>query len=248
MVNTTQISAASSGHIQSVARAAAILQAFAVPDQHLSITDVARLLDVHKSTASRLVATLVHAGLLESSGAGSITLGPEVRRLGRLASGTADLAELARDMMQDLAAETGETVTLSVRDGDHAVTIAQCGGTHRIGVQSWVGARTPLASTADGKVLLAFDGAGTTVPRSVRAELSGVVAAEWASARGELEDGLFGVAVPVWDGHGTFLAALCVSGPSYRVGVERFDDLATRCRAAAYRLTDSRQRHLEHSA
>lgn len=241
--------------IQSVERAARILLSFGDLRPPMSINDIAGLLGVHKSTASRLVGTLVRHDLLVGGGdGGPIRLGPALARLGRIAAGGADLAELAGWPMADLAAQTGETVTLSAREGDYAVTIAQSGGTHRVGVRSWVGARTPLAHTADGKVLLAFvdegatpadEGEGLGSSPSVADELARVRRDGRATARGELEENLYGVAVPLLDPDGRCLAALCVSGPSYRVTTDRLDMLADQARAAADRITTHRQHYLE---
>ncbi len=236
--------------IQSVDRAARILTAFTQPQQQLTITEIAAYIGVHKSTASHLVSTLTHAGLLEGGGEGrSITLGPELWRLARLAFAGVDLAEIARMPMDQLTAETGETVTLSVREGDYAVTVAQSGGTHRVGVQSWLGARTPLAHTADGKVLLAFGGAerrGLTA--TLRAELTATRKRGWASARGELEEHLHGVAVPLNDADGNLLAALCVSGPSYRLPEDRFEAVAAQCRHCADQISERHANYMEHTA
>jgi IclR family acetate operon transcriptional repressor len=236
--------------IQSVERAVRILRSFAEPDQQSTITDLAQLLGVHKSTVSRLVATLVGEGLLEGGGElGRLRLGPEMRRLGRLAAGGANLAEIADAPMRALTVLTGESVTLSVRDGDHALTIAESPGTHRVGVQSWLGARTPLPQTADGKVFLALaDEEPSGTSRALRAELARVRDVEWAAARGELEDNLYGVAVPIWDESGRCLAALCVSGPSYRVTEQHFERLAEQCRHAAYQISDRRHGYLREDA
>ncbi len=226
-----------------------ILRAFGEPRQQVTVGDIAELLNVHKSTASRLVTTLVTTGFLAGGGdAGPLRLGPELVRLGRMAAGGADLAEIARVPMDKLASRTGETVTLSVREGEFSVTIAQSGGTHRVGVQSWVGARTPVSHTADGKVLLAFGRTeANEVPHRLRHELVQVRTQEWASARGELEEHLYGVAVPVW-GDDQVLAALCISGPSYRVSIDRFEELTDQLRQSAYEITDARHHYLGTSA
>ena len=55
----------------------------------------------------------------------------------------------------------------------------------------------------------------------------------WATAAGELEDGLNGVAVPVWDGMERCVAALSVSGPAYRMPPERFAETAALAQRAA---------------
>lgn len=239
-----RVTAGRSAPIQSVERAVRILRAVG---EHPGTTvgDLAVSLDVHKSTASRLVATLAAEGFVAGGGDTPLTLGPEIRRLVRLAAGGADLAEIARVPLDKLATLTGETATLAVRDADYAVTIAQSGGTHRVGVRSWVGARTPLRLTADGKALLAFTGEPADAPRALRHELARIREHEWASARGELEENLYGVAVPIWGEDRSCLGAVCVSGPSYRVTPERFEQLADQCFHTAYEITDLRRQHEE---
>jgi DNA-binding IclR family transcriptional regulator len=73
--------------VQSVERALHVLTAFEVDEQELGVTEIAALLGVHKSTASRLAATLVASGFLERSPASeSFRLGPELPRLAALAN------------------------------------------------------------------------------------------------------------------------------------------------------------------
>lgn len=238
------------GGIQSVERALRILVAFGAPEQQLTVGELSRMLDVHKSTASRLVATLVSTGFLERGlGDAQLRLGPELARLGRLADDGRGLADAARPIMDELAAETGETVTLSVADCHEAVTIAQSEASFAIGVQTWLGQRSPLHCTSDGKVLLAFAaaelGAGTlerrtsdtiTEPRALAVELARVRERGWATATGDFEAGLHGAAAPVLDAAGRCRAAVCVSGPAYRIGADALPALGDRCRAAAARI------------
>ena len=121
------------------------------------MTELAARVGVHKSTASRLAATLAARGFLERpAGSEAFRLGPELGRLGLLALGGRELVELSRPAMERLAADTGETVNLAVLDGEEAVNVAQVEGRHIVGVGSWTGRRTALHCTANGKVLLAF--------------------------------------------------------------------------------------------
>jgi len=235
-------------NVQTVDRALQLLQAFEAPEQELGVTELAGALGVHKSTASRLAATLAARGFLERApGSESFRLGPELARLGLLADrGGTDLVELARPTLARLAAETGETVNLALLDGDEALNVAQAEGRHIVGVGSWTGRRTALHCTANGKVLLAFSGrplpggelatftARTIVSRAaLERELHRVRARGYATAVGELEEGLHAVAVPLRDRDGRCLAALSVSGPAYRLPPEAFAGLAERCRVAA---------------
>jgi DNA-binding IclR family transcriptional regulator len=233
--------------VQTVDRALQLLQAFESPEQALGVTELAASLGVHKSTASRLAATLAARGFLERpAGSESFRLGPELGRLGLLALRGRNLVELAGPAMECLANETGETVNLAVLERDEAVNVAQADGRHIVGVGSWAGRRTALHCTANGKALLAFSPI-PVMPRPLEAftprtitrtaelerEIAEVRRLGYATNVGELEEGLHAVAAPVLDPAGRCHGALSVSGPSYRMPEEALPGLGRRCRRAA---------------
>lgn len=236
--------------LETVDRAVQMLLLFDHPRQEMTVSALAAGLGIHRSSASRLAATLAGRGLLERSGAGeAFRLGPEIGRLGMLVLAGRDLVREAQPFMQQLAEKTGETVVLSVLDRGEALDVAQVDGNHLIGARQWMGRRAPLHASSDGKVFLAFadidlDGLATppvtdrTITRaaSLRAEIDRVRRQGWAGARGELERGLFGVAVPVWDQWDLCIGALSVSGPEYRVPEKRLPELAAVALEAAERL------------
>ncbi|HEY7426346.1 MAG TPA: IclR family transcriptional regulator [Gemmataceae bacterium] len=238
--------------VQAVDRVLQMLQAFDAEQQELGVNDFARLVGVHKSTASRLAATLVRRGfLVQEAKTKRFRLGPEVGRLGLLATGNRNLVTLARDVMDRLAVDTRETVNLAVLEGNDAVNIAQADGPHIVGVGNWTGQRTPLHCASNGKVFLAFcdlpiapgrlrkiTPRTLTNPRELRKELERIRLRGWASNLGELEEGLHAVAVPVFDGAGRCLAALSVSGPSYRMPLERLPQLAEQSQQAAAEIAE----------
>jgi DNA-binding IclR family transcriptional regulator len=240
-----------SNNIQAVDRVLQILSVFDAGRTEVCVGDFAAMLKVHKSTASRLAATLAGRGFLERAPRmGTYRLGPELARLGLLALGGRDLIALARDPMERLAAETGETVNLAILDGATVVNIAQADGPHIVGVGNWAGRRTKLHCTSNGKVLLAFAGAEVPdgpleafTPRTItgatklRAQLEKIRRDGWATNIGELEEGLHSVAAPVFDGAGRCRAALTVAGPSYRMPARRLPELARLCQRTAQEIS-----------
>jgi DNA-binding IclR family transcriptional regulator len=238
--------------LQTADRALQVLQQFRTQAEGLTVTEIATRLRLHRSTASRLVSTMEARGFLERDAVGRLLrLGPEVARIGRIALAGRELVTVARPVLNDLAAETGETVTLAVPMDGQVVTIAQADGSYFVSSGKWVGVRTPLHCAADGKVLLAFDGARTSDggltkrtkrtivdPEALARELGAVRRRGFAVAEGELEDGLVGVAVPVWEA-GSCIAALCVSGPEYRLDGKAARRLAGKCGAYAEELERS---------
>src|SRR5919202_1799187 len=106
---------AQAASVRSVDRALRILGAFEGDRREVGVAELAGLLGVHASTASRLASTLAARGFLERDGKSeAFRLGPQMIRLGLLAAGGESLVEAARPVMEELAAETGETVVLSV--------------------------------------------------------------------------------------------------------------------------------------
>ena len=235
--------------LKTVDRALRLLLLFDKADQRYRVGELADKLDVDKSVASRLAATLAEHGFLERApDDGAFLLGPEIGRLGLLAmSNRYNLVALAQGPMERLAAETGETTYLALLEGRKAVNIAQVEGRHVVGVGGdWVGWRTEPHSTANGKVLLAFEDAGIddlsleaftertiTNMDELGSELEGVRRRGWATSVGEFEKGLNGVAAPIFDASERCVAALSVAGPSYRMPLVRLRELSALCKEGA---------------
>ena len=230
--------------MQSADRALAILSAFSAARPQVGVSELAVELGMHKSTVSRLLAVLQARGLVRRDG-DRFSPGPELARLGALAVRSLSLSQVAREPLERLAEETGETVNLAVRQGDQALNVYQVQTAHVVGVTDWTGRGAPLHATANGKVLLAFrDGSlpnelpaltpSTITDReALRAELDLVARRGFATAVEELELGLHAVAAPVFDGFGSCVAAVSVSGPSYRLPRKRLEAVGEACVAGA---------------
>lgn len=231
--------------VRAVDRATAILYLLAERGD-LGVAEVAAELGVHRSTAFRLMCTLENGHLIDQGGGrGKYRLGPGILRLAAATAGRLELPAESRPVCRRLAAELGEAVHLAILDGGQAAIVVHEYGTSRIVGRNWIGQRLPLHATASGKVLLAH--ADEAVPEELpgytphtittaerlEAELRGVRERGWASTAEEFEIGLDAVAAPVRDATGDVVAALGVSGPSYRLAVGSFPALAARLLAGA---------------
>ena len=230
--------------MQSVGRAIRILELVAEHPGQLGVTELGRRLGVHKATASRLVSTLAGGGLLERDRAtDKYRPGFGLVRLATTAVADLDLVRKARPVMERLAEETQETVNLAVLDGREVVNIDQVAGSHAVVNVNWVGRRTPLHCTSNGKILLAHLPAterdrilagplDVRTPRTIgdpdvlRTQLRQARRQGYAFTVEELELGLNAVAAPVRGPGGAVVAALSVAGPAYRVTTARIPDLA----------------------
>ncbi len=240
--------------VQSVDRAVSILELLAGRGE-LGITELATRLGVHKSTAFRLASALERRGLIEQARErGAYRLGFGLLRLAGAMSGQMELNQQGRPVCQRLADEVGETVNIAVLDGSSAVNIDQVLGRSSITTHNWVGQRTPLHATSSGKVLLAHlpedravaliaEGLEAATPRTVTdpAALSEQLArareSGYAFTVEELEPGLNAVAAPIRGPGGRVIAAVSVSGPSFRLPEERIPAVAARVIAAATEIS-----------
>lgn len=141
--------------IQVVSRAIAVLKACNRLGPGLSLGDIAREVDLPRSTVQRIVQALAEGGFLVSGQRSrSIALGPELLVMGAEAAGS--VVEIAYPCLKQLAEQTGETVDLARLNRDHMVFVNQVPGAHRLQAVSAVGDTFPLHCTANGKAALAL--------------------------------------------------------------------------------------------
>ncbi|MRR12566.1 IclR family transcriptional regulator, partial [bacterium] len=140
--------------VQVIARAATILRALERNPEGLSLGEIAKLVDLSRSTVQRIVDALDRERLVLASSMGrGVRLGPALLRLA--AATHFEIGEMARGTMEALSRETGETVDLSVLDDDKIVFVHQVVGSHALRAVSAVSEAFPLHCTSPGKVFLA---------------------------------------------------------------------------------------------
>ncbi len=245
----------SGGSVQSVDRALTMLELLAA-DGRLGVTELAGLIGVHKSTASRLLGTLEAHGLVEQlPDRGRYQLGVGVLRLAGATRGRLDLVRESRPITTVLAAELDETINVVIVSGREALYLDQVAGSSAIQIHNWVGRRNPMHATANGRVLLAHLsppetraileaalGSDGRLPQLTPTTMVGVAALltelgkisdqGYAVVRDELEIGLTAVAAPIRGASGDVIASLSASGPTFRVA-DRVPDLVTAVVGAA---------------
>ncbi|MEV0195003.1 IclR family transcriptional regulator [Nonomuraea sp. NPDC050691] len=233
-----------SGGVQSVDRAISVLEILSRRGE-AGVSEVAAEIDVHKSTAFRLLGALEARGLVEQAeDRGKYRLGFGIIRLAGGVSTQMDVIQRARPVCHRLAEEIGETVNIAVLRSAYAVNLDQVRGPSAVTAYNWVGQITPLHATSSGKVLLAHLGdkerarlladvhLESLTPRTVtdvdklQEQLTEIRAAGYGYCLEELEDGLNAMAAPIRAYHGEVVAAVSASGPAYRFSGERMRELA----------------------
>jgi IclR family transcriptional regulator, acetate operon repressor len=223
--------------VRSVERAITILDVLAAGGWRTG-AEIARELQVHRSTALRLLGTLERHALVErDSRSAKYRLGRRLPQLASVVTGESDLRTLARPVCESLARALGETVTLDVLVADEIVPIEQATASTSVVSVNWLGRRTPVHCTASGKVILAFGPPAIrerllarplerstahtiTGGPELEVQLSEALTDGFARTYEELEIGLDAIAAPVFASGGEVVAALDVSGPSHRLRAE----------------------------
>lgn len=219
--------------VQSVDRAITVLELIAGRGE-AGVSELAGELEVHKSTAFRLLGALEEHGLVEQIGdRGKYRLGFGLIPLAGRVAERLEVTAQGRPVCEELAARLGETVNIAIPDRGYAVNVDQARGPAMVTTYNWLGRITPMHNTSSGKVLLAAaedpaalpDDLGRGRRRALATELLQVSELGYSWSLEELETGLNAVAAPIRDHSGTVIAALSVSGPSYRLSAERIEKI-----------------------
>ncbi|MBB3039207.1 IclR family transcriptional regulator [Hoyosella altamirensis] len=245
----------SPGGVQSVDRAITILEILA-REGEVGVSDVAKEVGVHKSTAFRLLAALEDRDFVEQSAErGKYRLAFGVLRLASAIPARIDMVRQAQPIVEGLASELGETINLAVVREHYAVNVQQARSSAAVASQNWVGQLTPLHATSSGKILLAYmsdeqrdsilDKAGlppltphtVTSRKALLNELAEVEKVGFATAFEELEAGLNAAAVPIRDHTGYVVGALSASGPAFRFDTDWIKGAEADIRLAGNRIS-----------
>ncbi|HEV7523546.1 MAG TPA: IclR family transcriptional regulator [Acidimicrobiia bacterium] len=199
-----------------------------------SLADLQRETDLPRPTAYRLAIGLVRHGVLARDAEGRFVLGHRLAAWGAVAG--RGLPDAGRPVLARLGATTGESAQLYVREGNQRVCVAVYERPSGLRDTVPLGAVLPLERGSGGKVLLAWaaDAAEFAVDRT---ELAAVRKRGWAASVGEREAGVASVSAPVFDGTGSVVAAVSVSGPIDRLGQHPGRRLGGAVRGAAGDLT-----------
>ena len=219
--------------VQSIERAFAVLGALA--DGPIGVTEVADRVDLPKSTAARLLASLAREGVVEQvPGDTRYRLGPRLVTLAARIRPVTDAGRVRPAVTRGAGRRRpARRPACSVRDGDMAHYIDQVGSPNPVSVRDWTGSRIPLHAVSSGQVLLAH--APTTFvqrylgrpmePFTARTLVTADALLErmrairrdgYTWALEEFDEGISSVAAPVADASGEVVAAVHLHGPSYR--------------------------------
>lgn len=140
--------------IQVIDRSARLMEAISSNSGYASLKILSAETGLHPSTAFRILASLISVGFVERDSAGQYFIGRKVSHLANSVRHGVDLREEARAIMEKLRDEIGETINLTVREGDEVIYIERATPNRMMRVEQVIGSRAPLHVTAVGKLML----------------------------------------------------------------------------------------------
>jgi len=230
--------------VQALDRAFAVLDLLGESDIPLGLAQVAASLQLHKSTAHRFLMVLERHRMVERTASGKFRLGLRLYDLGNRAIEQYDLRDRAQPHLRRLVAETEETAHLCILEAARVIYLDKIEPARSVRMITRIGASNPVHCTAVGKAMLSFlpeERAADVLRRirferftphtiatveALRAEMEKTRRRGYAVDDEELEEGLRCIAVPLLDAQRLPVAAVSISGPSFRVTAQKLPLIA----------------------
>lgn len=226
--------------IQAVAHALDVLEQFHT-DAELGVTELSKRLTLHKNNVFRILATLESRGYIEQNrSTENYRLGTKCLQLGQTYIQHMGLLQQAKPVLGEVVQSCRETAYVTVMRQGKVVPVDMAEPDQAVRIVSHIGESLPLHCTAAGKIHLAFetredaqrallDSLQTHTERTItdrtllEAQLTEVAQKGYALENGEHLTDVRTVAVPIRDYTRTVVGSLAVSGPAYRIGLERLE-------------------------
>lgn len=220
--------------IQVIDRCANLLDVISQHEEPVSLKILAADTGLHPSTAFRILSALMDVRFVEKDAAGRYLLGKKLVNLAGKVRRGVDPREEALDIMESLRDAIGETVNLTVREGDEVIYIERVTPKRMMRVEQVIGSRAPLHVTAVGKLMLAElgdsfihayakrTGLKRYTSHTITTEKDLIHHVHQAQAEGfaydneEAEEGVGCIGVLIYDNRKTVVGGLSISAPIER--------------------------------
>lgn len=231
--------------IQVIDRAATLLDTISRYSKPVKLKVLSADTGLHPSTAHRILRSLIDNRFVDRDTNGDYRLGQRLLQIGNRLHGNIDLRAVALPYMERLRDNLGETVNLTIREGDVVIYFEKATPNRMMHVQQVIGVRAPLHVTAVGKLILGMSGEEeicnyaqrTNLPSYTRNTLSSLPALTeeclssikqgYALDNEEAEIGVGCIGVLLYDRSGSVTAGLSVSAPIERRKDEWISELVT---------------------
>jgi DNA-binding IclR family transcriptional regulator len=219
---------------QTLRRGLMVLDLFQERNVEYAVKELASQLNISSTVTFRLVNTLVECGYLTKNlSSGKYKLGFNAYKLGLYANPNFKLQQVSTPILERVAQETRETVSINVVDPItlKGICITSLESPNDIKFSTPVGLTRPLYRGASKKVILAFMepsqqeqvfqraiSEGFKNIDDLKKDLEEIKKRGYAYSEGEVYQGAFNVSVPLFSSEGHILAGISITLPAFRVG------------------------------
>ena len=242
--------------LSTVVKTLRVLEAFSYAQPVLGVSELARKLDMGKSSVHRALTTLHEHGYVVKTPDDRYRLGLKLHEMGQLVVSGIRLHEVAHEFLDRLRHQTSETVHLAVLDKTEVVYIDRLEAADAMRMFSKIGRRMPVHTTSSGKCLTAFgsedlinqvaaQGFPRRAPRTItsasmfRDVLDQVRIDGFAVSIEESEKGSASVGAPIFGRDGSCIAAVSLVGSILQLSDERLPRYVTQVRRCAREISEA---------
>ncbi len=241
--------------INSLAKGMKVLELLSDNDT-LSVTQVARLMDINRAGSHRFLSTLRELGYVDKDEDSKYHLTSRIIILGMKLLDRFEIRKIAQSFMQELATTFNETINLGLFDGKGVLTIDKIDSTEILRMDAGEGGEEPAYCTSMGKAILAYLSDNElekyfekselkaftintlTSKDDIKKEILSIKEKGYAIDDEELSMGLRCIGAPIFSHDGKVRYAMSISGPTIRLGSKRIDEMKTKLRTITERLSE----------
>ena len=232
--------------LQAIDRTVVLLDLLGRSDAPMSLTAISTQLNLHKSTVQRFLRVLEGHHFVSFNTHGRYTLGLRLNDLGNQALQQFDVRDRALPHFRMLVAEIKETGHLCVMQRNAVVYLDKIAPTRSVCMTSRIGMTNPIHCTSVGKALLAFSSPEVqenilanikyerltpkthTSRRALVRDLEMIQRRGYALDDEEIEEGVRCIGAPILNTNGRPIAAISLSGPTFRITMQKVPSIAKR--------------------
>lgn len=242
--------------IKSIKRTVQVINSFTANAHELGVTELSKMLNLHKSTVHRILITLSKEGLVVKNPVNQkYRLGIIFFKWGCIVQNQIEIRSYALPIMKDLAKSTEESVALNIISNNKRIIIEKIESPNEIQRVLKLGENLPLYFGSAGKVLLAslsdeefekclkeerlisFTPHTITNKSKLMKNLHEIREKGYAIAIEERIPGGASIGAPIFDYTGKVIAALSISGPVLRFSEEKIPILISLVQDAAMKIS-----------
>jgi DNA-binding IclR family transcriptional regulator len=228
----------------SLENALRILNLFSMDETELSLLEISKRIGVGKSTAYRLLQTLISEGFIKKDPRTNLySLGTSILAQNKVILSRFTICNIASPFLQKLVQESGESAHIAKLQDVDVIYLHKIECDHPVRLLSYIGKRNPVFCTSSGQAILAFQSKEVidkviqnglipytsktiTSPELFQDKLKQIQKQGYALSIEELHEGVASISAPIWSKNNRVQYSVSIAGPIQRINKDSIPKLA----------------------